>query len=129
MSDPTSFVRDGRGTVRPYLYSTPANTELIQELFDAQEHARYDTPGGAHVELVIGDAMVVLESAESFPAGVETTQASVYAYVQDVDAVFAKAETAGVEVISKPEDKPYQERQCGIKDLSGNTWWISTYIG
>ncbi len=129
MSDTTSYVRDGRGTVRPYVYSNSANTTLIQDLFDAKEHARYDTPGGAHIELLIGDAMVVLESAESFPSGVEITSASVYAYVPDVDAVFAKAVAGGVEVISKPEDKPYQERQCGIKDLFGNTWWISTYTG
>jgi PhnB protein len=31
--------------------------------------------------------------------------------------------------IAAPEDKPYQERQAGVRDSFGNVWWISTYRG
>ncbi|MGK0221374.1 MAG: PhnB protein, partial [Limisphaerales bacterium] len=46
-----------------------------------------------------------------------------------VDAAFAPEKSFGATAISPPEDKPYQERQCGIKDSFGNTWWISNFAG
>ena len=59
----------------------------------------------------------------------EITTASVYVYVTDVDAAYDKALAAGATSIAAPEDKPYDERQCGVKDSFGNTWWISAYLG
>ena len=44
-----------------------------------------------------------------------------------VDAAVAKAVERGAEIIAAPADKPYQERQAGIRDAAGNTWWIATY--
>jgi PhnB protein len=35
----------------------------------------------------------------------------------------------GATSVSAPENKPYQERACGVRDSFGNTWYISTYIG
>jgi PhnB protein len=32
-----------------------------------------------------------------------------------------------VEVFSAAEDKPYEERQVGVKDAYGNVWWVATY--
>ena len=29
--------------------------------------------------------------------------------------------------IASPADKPHQERQAGLRDAAGNTWWIATY--
>lgn len=120
-------IRDGRGTLRPYLYCTSDMIDFVQNVFGATVTARYDTPTGAHVEAVVGDTPFVLESADEFPSHVTPTIASVYLYVEDVDDVFAKAIGSGAKVLSEPEDKPYGERQCGILDSFGNTWWIATY--
>jgi PhnB protein len=30
-------------------------------------------------------------------------------------------------MFSAVEDKPYAERQCGVRDAFGNVWWIATY--
>ena len=54
---------------------------------------------------------------------------SIYVYVPDVDAACARATAHGAAVILAPEDKPYQERQAGVRDEAGNTWWISTCTG
>ena len=47
--------------------------------------------------------------------------------VADVDAVLSKALAFGAELVADIEDKPYDERQAGIRDVAGNTWWISTF--
>lgn len=122
-------IRDGFGAVRPYLYARPDMIDFAQSVFGASILASHDTPTGAHVEACIEDSVFILETATEFPPQVTPTLASVYLYVKDVDDVYAKALAAGAESISAPEDKPYDERQCGIKDLFGNTWWVSTYLG
>ncbi len=122
------YVRGGNGTVRPYLYARPDMVSFVQTVFGASVIARHDTPLGAHVEAAIGDSVIILEAADQFPDHVEPTVASVYIYVEDVDSTYTKALQGGASSISEPEDKPYDERQAGIRDSFGNTWWISSYI-
>jgi PhnB protein len=49
--------------------------------------------------------------------------------VPDADAAYARALEKGAVSIFAPEDKPYEERQAGVRDAYGNTWWISTWLG
>jgi PhnB protein len=115
------------GAVRPYLYGDSTVARFIAEALGAEETERLESAGGFHVEARVGDSMLVLEECEDWPA----TQArqSTYVYVPDVDAAFAKAVAIGAEVIEAPQDKPYQERGCGLKDAFGNTWDLATYTG
>jgi PhnB protein len=71
--------------------------------------------------------MLVLETREDWPA--TRVRQAVYVYVPDIDAAFARAVALGAEVIEAPQDKPYQERACSVKDRFGNTWYVSTYTG
>ena len=48
-------------------------------------------------------------------------------HVEDVDLAVEQAEKCEVEIFSPPEDKPYEERQAGIRDAYGNVWWVATY--
>ena len=69
--------------------------------------------------------MVVLEVGDPpHPGG---TPASIYVYVEDVDAAYKRALEAGANAVGAPSDKPYQERSAGIKDSYGNIWYIATY--
>ena len=43
----------------------------------------------------------------------------------NADQAVAKAIAAGAVLISAVEDKPYQDRQGGVRDRWGNIWWIS----
>jgi PhnB protein len=120
----------GRGSVRTYLYGKHDLPDFVSEVFGARELERHTFPnGGHHVEAEIGDSIIVVEAAESFPSGVRPTRNSIYVYVADVDAAYKRALEMGATSITPPEKKPYQEHACGVKDRFGNIWYISTYIG
>ncbi|MCY4012251.1 MAG: VOC family protein [Gammaproteobacteria bacterium] len=125
----SNHVRQGFGTVRPYLYGPYELPEFLTAVFDAREMERHEASGrrAAHVELAIGDSVIVVEAGEMPPA-VNPTEASIYVYIEDVDAAYRRALDAGAEAITAPEDKPYGERGCGFR-ACGNTWWVATHLG
>ena len=130
MSDTPRHIRHGLGAVRPYLYGQLELPEFVKTVFQARELERHvygNDKGGAHVELQLGDSVVVIEA--STPPQPRATPGQLCVYVEDVDAVYARALKAGARSLAPPGDKPYQERSAGIVDTSGNTWWLSTYLG
>jgi len=127
MSTATKHIRHGVGSVRPYLYGPLDMLELVKRAFGAVELERLEAGKGFHVEAKIGDSMIVMEVSDPpHPGG---KPASVYVYIDDVDAAYQRALAAGATSVAAPEDKPYQERAAGVKDSFGNTWWIATYTG
>jgi PhnB protein len=64
---------------------------------------------------------MVSEASERFPA----TRAALYLYVADADAMMANAEQAGAKKIMDAADMPYGDRQGGVRDPSGNIWWLA----
>jgi PhnB protein len=123
-----NHIRHGIGAVRPYLYGNPGLPDFVKRAFGAVELERIENEAGAHVEARIGDSVIVIESGE-FPPTAEPTRASIYVYVEDVDAAYRRALEAGAIAVAAPEDKPYEERGAGVRDSFGNTWWIATYRG
>ena len=123
----TKHIRHGIGSVRPYLYGRLDLPDLLKKAFGAAELERVPVGGdkGFHIETKIGDSIVVLEVGDPPHAG--GTRASIYVYVEDVDAAYKRALEAGATSVGAPSDKPYQERSAGIKDSYGNTWYIATY--
>ena len=121
-------VRHGFATVRPYIYRPYELPEFLVAVFGASEIERHEAPDrrAAHVELAIGDGALVVEAGE-MPPTVTPTEASIYVYVEDVDAVYQRALEEGANAISAPDDKPYGERGCGFV-AHGNTWWVATYL-
>ncbi len=122
-----SHIRQGFGTVRPYLYGAYELPQFLAEVFGAREIERHEAPNrrAAHVELALGDSVMVVEAGE-LPSTVEPTSASVYIYVEDVDEAYRRATEAGAESIHPPTDQPYGERSCGFRAF-GNTWWVATF--
>ncbi|MDE8453419.1 hypothetical protein PCJ53_29715, partial [Klebsiella pneumoniae] len=59
--------------------------------------------------------------SEGFPA----SSAASYLYVDDANAAMDKALGAGAVKIMDTADMPYGDRQGGIRDPSGNIWWVS----
>jgi len=101
--------------------------ELVKRAFGAAELEHLPVGKGAHVEAKIGDSMVVMEVIDPpHPGG---KPASIYLYVDDVDADYQRALAADATSITAPEDKPYQERAAGVKDSFGDIRYIATYIG
>jgi len=123
----SKFIRHAIGAVRPYLQGPLSLPQFLMEVFDAVELERHDfTAESAHVELQISDSVVVVEAGD-LPEGISPWTNTIYVYVADVDSVLRRALQQGAELVADTEDKPYDERQAGFRDVAGNTWWIATY--
>lgn len=120
---------EGYHSITPYLV-VPGAASLIDFLsmaFDAEEVERLDTPGGriGHAELRIGDSRVMLgDASDEHPP----MPAMLYLYVDDVDAAYHRAVSAGAESIEAPADQFYGDRRGGVKDACGNVWYVATHV-
>jgi PhnB protein len=115
-------IRHGIGAVRPYFYGDQSSLDLAATLGgEVIENAH------GHMEIKLGDGVMVVEVRESWPA--DQRRQSVYVYVPDVDAAHAAAVSAGATSVEAPKNQRYQERSATLRDGFGNTWYISTYTG
>ena len=76
-----------------------------------------------------GRRLLIWVEAGDSPLHVRSWVDSVDVYIENVDAVYARAIELGGNDIAAPEGKPCRERQAGFVDAGGNTWWVSTYMG
>ncbi len=44
----------------------------------------------------------------------------VHFHTDDLDAIFAKLQASGVEVVEEPKEQPWGLRDCAVRDPSGN---------
>jgi PhnB protein len=122
-------IPEGHHTVTPYLV-VPKAVQLIdfmKQAFAAEEIQRFTLPDGSimHAEVRIGDSRVMLGEAGGEYAPMP---AMLHLYVEDVDAVYQQALQAGAASLREPADQPDGDRRGGVKDQSGNQWWIATHI-
>jgi PhnB protein len=121
-------VREGFTTVTPYVTAVEIERLIAfaKEAFGAVETGRAPTgAGGVHCELRIGDSMLMFGGGDA--ARGREQPAMLHLYVPDCDAVYRQALKAGGESLGEPEEKPYGERQGGVKDSAGNLWYIATH--
>jgi PhnB protein len=52
----------------------------------------------------------------------------IHVYVDDVDAVFARARDAGASVLREPADQSYGDRNCMVADPEGHQWWFAQHL-
>ena len=130
-------IPDGYRTITPYLAVDDAAEaiEYYKKAFGAKERARMDAPGGkiGHAELEIGDSLVMLSDAlPQFstrpPKELGGTSASIFMYVEDVDAVVKQAVDAGATVTMEIEDQFWGDRFGSVQDPFGHLWSIATHV-
>jgi PhnB protein len=124
-----SGVREGFTTVTPYLTVVEVErlVQFAKDAFGAVEKGRsIGGSGHLHCELQIGDSMLMCGGGEAV-RGRERPLA-LHVYVPDVDAVYRRALAAGGESLGAPENRPYGERQGGVKDPTGNLWYLATRL-
>ncbi|MBR0672675.1 VOC family protein [Neoroseomonas soli] len=126
----------GYRSVTPYLCVDGAARaiEFYVKVFGAKERMRLTTPEGGvgHAEIEIGDSVVMLgdpwpEGGFTAPAGT-TTAIMVHVYVEDADAVFARALAAGADIVQPIETRFYGDRGGTIRDPFGQRWHIATHV-
>lgn len=107
------------------------------EVFEATERMCFPGPGGtiAHAEIQIGDSVVVVEDespemgTKAPPqGGVAGSPSFLFIYVEDVDAVVARAVKLGAELRRAPQDQFYGDRDGYIVDPFGHGWTIATHV-
>jgi len=124
-------VPEGFHTATPYLLVDGVAKLLafLTQAFDAEVLVNMPGPAGKimHAQVRIGDSMIMMgDGAAGGPW--EPTPGMVYLYLEDVDATYKRALAAGAATVMEPADQFYGDRMGGVKDVTGNTWWISTHI-
>ena len=120
----TKPIREGFHTVTPFIaVSEPEKLiALLKHAFNAEERGRSPKDHGFHVEVRVGDSMLMIHDCA--PGGEKI--GAFHVYVPDSDAAYKRALEAGATAMGAPEDRPYGERQGTVKDLAGNLWYIAT---
>ncbi len=121
-------IPDGYHTITPYLMckGSVRLIEFIKQAFGAKELYRSSRPDGSvmHGSFQIGDSMLWMgEGHDPW----KPMPSSLHLYVPDVDAVYQKAFQAGGVSVETPTDQDYGDRESGVRDPSGNLWWIATH--
>ena len=122
-----SWIPEGFHTVTPnvILDDAEAAISFFKRAFGATERYRLTMANGqiAHCELNFGDSVVNLgQSMEGWPARSLVAQI----YVEDSDALFARAVAAGASVVMPMTDMFFGSREGRVSDPFGNVWTIAT---
>lgn len=119
-------VPEGFAVVTPYIFVNGADqyVQFLKAAFGAIETGRSTSPNGriANCQVKFDTATIMIsEASEEFPA----SSGAFYLYVSDADKSMKRALSAGAQKIMDVEDMPYGDRQGGVRDPSGNIWWVS----
>jgi PhnB protein len=130
-------IPEGYHTATPYLTIRDAGKaiDFYKQAFRAQELFRMPGPDGKtvmHAEIKIGDSPIMmaeenLEWGKKSPQTLGGTPASVFLYVEDVDAAFDRAVKAGATAQMPPDDMFWGDRFGSLADPFGHQWSIATH--
>lgn len=119
----------GFHTITPYLVVTDPSAliEFLKNAFNAVEIHRVQRHDGSvmHAQVQIGDSMLMMGGAT---AECPAMEAGIYLYVEDSDALYARAVAAGATSLMPPTDEFWGDRMGGVRDPSGTCWWIATHV-
>lgn len=129
-------IPDGYHSITPFIVVNEAAKaiEFYEQVFGATVLTRNDGPDGSvmHCEVQIGDS--ILQLADPNPTwgmavpDPELITASLVLYVEDCDAVYAKAVEAGATVREEPSVFLTGDRYASIADPFGRRWSIMTRV-
>jgi uncharacterized glyoxalase superfamily protein PhnB len=101
------------------------------KVFGFSEHYRYGdpaAPSGAQIHL--GNAWIMLRGARedcASPGQLGYGTQSLTVFVEDVDAHFQRAKSAGAKIVEELHETEYGERQYGVVDLDGHHWLFARH--
>lgn len=134
-------IPEGFHTVTPHLVIHGASDaiEFYKKAFDAGLLEREDKPNGKvmHAAMKIGNSVIMLaddcdphpgheENCCKSPTQLKGTSVNFYLYVEDVDAFFNKAISAGATAIYPVTDMFWGDRTGTLKDPFGHFWCVAT---
>ena len=137
MSTKIRFQAEGYHTVTPHMIfkSAASALDFYKQAFGAAEIMRMAGPGGKimHAEMRIGDSIVMMadefpEMGALSPQTVGGSPMSLMIYVENVDASFGRAISAGAKVCKPLQDQFYGDRSGTINDPFGYQWTLATHV-
>jgi PhnB protein len=111
--------------------------EFYAAVFGATERMRFPAPDGsiAHAEIQIGDSVLIVDDADPNrgtqappSGGLPGTPVFQFIYVEDVDAVVARAVELGATLQRAPENQFYGDRDAYLIDPFGHGWTVATHV-
>ena len=129
-------VPEGYHSVTPYLAvkDAAAAIDWYREALGATEVMRMEDGGRVvHAEIKVGDSMIMLsdeweEGGHLAPDTLGGTSVGLMVYLEDVDAVFARAIDKGATETRPVADQFYGDRTGTLVDPFGHRWFLSTHI-
>jgi predicted enzyme related to lactoylglutathione lyase len=101
----------------------------LSQTFGFREQYRYGEPvSGAQIRL--GKAWIMIRTAEegcASPAQLGYGTQSLTVFVEDIDAHFLRAKTAGAKIVEDLHETEYGELQYAAVDLDGHHWLFSRH--
>jgi PhnB protein len=122
-------IPEGTSTMMPWIISrdTARLLEFMKQAFGAQELTRLHNEDGtiAHAEVKIGNSIVGgFDAREGWP----DTPCFLRLYVEDADAVYQQALSAGAIAVTEMTNLSWGERGGRVRDPLGNIWWLQSRI-
>jgi uncharacterized glyoxalase superfamily protein PhnB len=124
-------IPEGMHSVTPVLNVDGAAEalEFYKKAFGAQELTRAMDPSGKkvwHAAFRIGDSTVFLSDAMP-EMGATARKVALWLYVEDADAAYQRAVTAGAKAMMPPADMFWGDRYGRVGDRWGNEWGIAQH--
>ena len=106
----------------------PKFIDFLTSAFGAEVVERHQSEQGFvyHAKVRLGDSIVEMGEAHG---PWQPMRSAVYMYVEDVDASYQQALSAGATSALAPTDQPYGDRTAWVNDEFGNIWYLATWLG
>ena len=134
MAKAAKAVPDGYHSITPQLTLDDAahTIDWYKQAFGAEEISRSLGPDGKvmHAELKIGNSRFMVNDVMHGMKGPKAfggSPASLWLYVDNSDAVFNRATSAGAKVQMPLENQFWGDRAGCVADPAGYSWWIATH--
>jgi PhnB protein len=132
-----SSIPEGFTSVTPYVVmdDTEAAIEFYKKALGATENLRLPTPDGnvMYAEIQVGNARMMMgnpcpEWGGKSAKGLGGSPVSFFVYVEDAEAAFNKAKSAGMSVKKEIEDMFWGDRMGTLTDPFEVDWTIAQHI-
>jgi len=115
--------------VSPYLIvkDVTRTMEFLKYVFNAEERDKMSLPDGTvnHGEVSIGNSVIMMgRAAENH----KLQNAMLYIYVKDTDVAYKRAIEKVAVSVMEAADQFYGDRNAGVKDKDGISWWIASHV-
>ena len=102
--------------------------DFLQRAFDGEVIEQHQSEHGFvyHAKVRLGDSIVEMGEAHD---QWQPMPSAIYMYVEDVDAAYRQALSAGATSALEPTNQPYGDRNAWVNDEFGNVWYLSTWRG